>query len=142
LKFLIDECLSVGLARMAVAAGHAESAHIAHRGLTGWKDHQLMKLIIYEDWTLVTRNSDDFRPRTGSASKAPCYLGQPIHAGLVCLNLPAGTGRADQEAYFEAAVRQVGLPGDLVNMVLEVDPGPQGKASVVVRLYDFPNRPD
>lgn len=141
MKFLIDECLSVALARMAVAAGHAESAHVAHRGLTGWTDHRLMKLILDEDWTLVTRNSDDFRPRPSSASQAPCYLKQPLHAGLICLNLPAGSGRAEQEAYFEAALGQIGLLGDLVNKVLEIDSGLRSEAKVIARLYDFPEHP-
>jgi len=125
-----------------VAAGHAESAHVAHRGLTGWTDHRLMKLILDEDWTLVTRNSDDFRPRPSSASQAPCYLKQPLHAGLICLNLPAGSGRAEQEAYFEAALGQIGLLGDLVNKVLEIDSGLRSEAKVIARLYDFPEHPD
>lgn len=126
---------------MAVKAGHVESAHVAHRGLTGWPDHRLMQVVLDGDWTLVTRNSDDFRPRPGSASQAPCYLGQPLHAGLVCLNLPTGSGRSEQAAYFGAALGQIG-PGDLVNQVLEIDPGPQGGATVIVRLYDFPEDPD
>lgn len=125
-----------------MAAGHAESAHVAHRGLTGWTDHRLMKLILDEDWTLVTRNSDDFRPRPSSASQAPCYLKQPLHAGLICLNLPAGSGRAEQEAYFEAALGQIGLLGDLVNKVLEIDSGLRSEAKVIARLYDFPEHPD
>lgn len=138
MKFLIDECLSVALAGMAVEAGHAESAHVAHRGLTGWPDHRLMQVVLEGDWTLVTRNSDDFRPRRGSASQAPCYLGQPLHAGLVCLNLPAGSGRVEQIAYFAVALEQIGVPGDLVNKVLEIDPGSQGTAEIIARLYDFP----
>ena len=138
MKFLIDECLSIRLAVMAVDAGHTQSVHVNHRGLTGWKDHHLMKLILEEDWTLVTRNSDDFRPRPGSTSQAPCYLNQPLHAGLVCLNLPSGTGRAEQEAYFCTVLDQVGVPGDLVNRVLEIDPGAQGEAKLIVRIYDFP----
>ena len=89
MKFLIDECLSLALADKAVAAGHVESAHVSRRGMNNWQDHRLMKPVIDDDWTLVTRNSDDFRPRRGSASQAPCYVGQPLHAGLVCLNLPA-----------------------------------------------------
>lgn len=142
MKFLIDECLSIALARMAVAAGHAESAHVAHRGLTGWPDHRLMQVVLDDDWTLVTRNSDDFRPRPGSASQAPCYLGQPLHAGLVCLNLPTGSGRAEQMAYFEVALGQIGVPGDLVNKVLEIDPETKDGAKVIARLYDFPDYPD
>jgi predicted nuclease of predicted toxin-antitoxin system len=139
LKFLIDECLAVTLADMAITAGHTQSAHVARRGLTGTPDHRLMQIILNDDWTLVTRNSDDFRPRKGSASKAPCYLGQPLHAGLVCLNLPAMSARADQVAYFEVALAEIGLTGNLVNKVLEIDPGPKGGASVIARLNDFPD---
>ena len=138
MKFLIDECLSVVLAEMAVAAGHPESAHVTRRGMTGWKDHQLMKAIIDGDWTLVTRNSDDFRPRSGSASQAPCYVGQPLHTGLVCLNLPAGSGRANQEAYLKGALDCIENHGDIVNQILEVDPDPAHAGKVVLCIYDFP----
>jgi hypothetical protein len=138
LKLLIDECLSVVLAEMAVAAGHPASAHVTRRGMAGWKDHQLMKAIIDDDWTLVTRNSDDFRPRSGSMSRAPCYVGQALHAGLVCLNLPVGSGSADQKAYFQAALDRIGNPSDLVNRVLEVDPDPTRAGQVVLRIYNFP----
>jgi hypothetical protein len=138
LKLLIDECLSIALVDMAISAGHPESAHVTRRGMTGWKDHQLMAAIIDNDWTLVTRNSDDFRPKSGSSSQAPCYSGRPLHAGLICLNLPAGSGRADQMAYFEAALARIGNPGDLVNQILEVDPDPSNPGRVVLRIYDFP----
>lgn len=124
---------------MAISAGHPESAHVTRRGMTGWKDHQLMAAIIDNDWTLVTRNSDDFRPKSGSASQAPCYVGQALHAGLICLNLPAGSGRADQRAYFEAALTRIGNPGDLVNQILEIDPDPANLGKVILRIYDFPD---
>ena len=100
---------------MAVTVGHVESAHVTQRNMSGWPDHKLMKAVIDNDWTLVTRNSDDFRPRAGSMSRAPCYIGQALHAGLICLNLPDGSGRADQQAYFQAALNRLGNPGDLVN---------------------------
>jgi hypothetical protein len=138
LKLLIDECLSIALVDMAISAGHPESAHVTRRGMTGWKDHQLMAAIIDNDWTLVTRNSDDFRPKSGSSSQAPCYSGRPLHAGLICLNLPAGSGRADQMAYFHAGLAHIGNPGDLVNQILEVDPDPSNPGRVVLRIYDFP----
>ena len=60
MKFLVDECLSFALVDMAVEAGHVESAHVTRRGMKDWKDQQLMQAIIGDDWTLVTRNSDDF----------------------------------------------------------------------------------
>ena len=138
MKLLIDECLSVALVEMATAAGHPESAHVTRRGMTGWKDHRLMKAIIEEDWTLVTRNSDDFRPKPGNSSRAPCYLGQPLHAGLICLNLPAGSGRGKQKAYFQAVLDRIGTPGDLVNQVVEVDPDPAHAERIVLRIYEFP----
>ena len=138
MKFLIDECLSVALADMAVTAGYPLSAHVTRRGLAGYTDHRLMRVILDEDWTLVTRNSDDFRPRPGSASTAPCYLGQSLHAGLVCLNLPPGTGRTDQITYFQAVLGHLDKSGDLVNRVLEVDPNPTQAGGLLLRLYAFP----
>ena len=139
MKFLIDECLSIALVELAIEAGHVESAHVTRRGMQGWKDHQLMHAIVDDDWTLVTRNSDDFRPRSGSTSQTPCYLGQSLHAGLVCLNLPTGSGRDGQIQYFQTALKFIGNPGDLVNKVLEVDPSPENVEQVVLRIYDFPD---
>ena len=139
MKFLIDECLSIALVDTAVAAGHIESAHLTRRGMNGWKDQRLMQAVIDDDWTLVTRNSDDFRPRRGSTSQAPCYVGQPLHAGLVCLNLPTSSGRARQLEYFQAALDYIGNQGDLINKVLEVDPDPADVQQVLLRIYDFPD---
>ena len=138
MKFLIDECLSIALVDKALAAVHVESAHVSRRGMNGWQDHRLMQAAIDGDWTLVTRNSDDFRPKRESTSQAPCYVGQPLHAGLVCLNLPTSSGRADQLEYFQAVLDNIGIPGDLVNKVLEVDPDPADVKQVLVRIYDFP----
>ena len=126
------------LVEMAIAAGHPQSAHVMRCGMTGWKDHRLMKAIIEDDRTFVTRNSGDFRPKPGSSSQAPCYLGQTLHAGLICLNLPAGSGRREQKTYFQAALDRIGTPGDLVNHVVEVDPDPADTGKVVLRIYDFP----
>lgn len=87
-----------------------------------------MTVVPDEDWTLVARNSDDFRPLPSFTSKALSYLGQPLHAGLICLNLPAGSGRAKRGASFEeAAFEQFGIPAVLVNKVLEIDLGLQTK---------------
>ena len=138
MKFLVDECLSIVLVDMAVEAGHAGSAHVTRRGMTDWKDHQLMQAVIDGDWTLVTRNSDDFRPRQGSASLGPCYVGQPLHAGLVCLKLPPGSGRINQMSYFQVALDCIGNPGDLTNKVIEVDPCSANLEQAVLRICDFP----
>ncbi|MGB0683886.1 MAG: DUF5615 family PIN-like protein [Magnetovibrionaceae bacterium] len=141
-KFLIDECLPVSLSALAVDAGYPESAHVAHRGMCGWPDHRLMSRIIEEDWTLVTRNSNDFRPVKGSSSKSPCYVGQPLHAGLICLNPPPGSGRTVLQDYFAAALNHMGPGGNLTNQILEIDPAVSANERVMIRLYDFPRDED
>ena len=123
---------------MAVAAGHIESAHVTRRGMAGWTDHLLMHKIIEGNWTFVTRNSNDFRPQPGSSSHAPCHVGQQLHAGLVCPNLPMGSRCPDQMAHFDAALNHVGNPGDLVNQVLEVDADLTNADQVILKIYNFP----
>jgi predicted nuclease of predicted toxin-antitoxin system len=60
-KFLIDECLTPRLRQIALNAGYHETTSVRDRGLVGALDHDLMKVVIAEDFTLVTRNSVDFR---------------------------------------------------------------------------------
>jgi len=50
--------------------GHHETSHVVWIGKSGWKDWELKRLLLAEDWVLVTRNSDDFRgPRETPGSK-------------------------------------------------------------------------
>jgi hypothetical protein len=60
-KFLIDECLSLDLVEVARVRGFVESSHVVWMGKAGWKDWELKPFILEGDWTLVTRNSVDFR---------------------------------------------------------------------------------
>ena len=60
-KFLIDECLSLDLVAVARGRGFVESSHVVWMGKAGWKDWELKPFILEGDWTLVTRNSVDFR---------------------------------------------------------------------------------
>jgi len=55
-KFLIDECLSLSLAELAIEAGYPASAHVNHRGMNQEKDWALMEKILAQDSTFVTRN--------------------------------------------------------------------------------------
>jgi hypothetical protein len=65
LKFLIDECLSLDVVAVAQGHGFVESSHVVWMVKAGWKDWELKPFILEGDWTLVTRNSVDFRvPRT------------------------------------------------------------------------------
>ncbi|TCN17992.1 DUF5615 family PIN-like protein [Sinorhizobium americanum] len=61
MKFLIDECLSPELAKMALEKGYGETSHVVWMKLGGLKDWELKPIIVEGDWTLVTKNSIDFR---------------------------------------------------------------------------------
>jgi predicted nuclease of predicted toxin-antitoxin system len=66
MKLLVDECLSPELTKMARDRGHGESSHVVWLGKSGIKDWDLMRLVLESDWTLVTKNSYDFRGRVDS----------------------------------------------------------------------------
>ena len=89
-KLLIDECLSPELALMARERGHHEASHVVWIGNAGWKDWELKRVILEQDWVLVTRNSEDFRgPRHAPGTKGQ-YADVVLHAGIICLNGPVG----------------------------------------------------
>ena len=120
MKFLIDECLSPELVRMARARGYGESMHIVWLKKTGWQDWSLKPLILEGDWTFVTKNSIDFRgPETRPGAKGQ-YSDVTIHAGLICLNGPEGMDLDMMRELFEVALDVLQEDGDLVNQVLEV----------------------
>lgn len=69
-RFLIDECLSVDLARLARERGF-EANHLRDLGLTEKKDWELAPIIFHGDWCFVTKNARDFRgPDTPRAVRA------------------------------------------------------------------------
>ena len=60
-KFLIDNCLTPELAKLARDRGHEDATHLEWRHRSNWKDWNVTNMAIDGDWTLVTRNSVDFR---------------------------------------------------------------------------------
>lgn len=68
MKFLIDECLSPQLAKMAIEKGHGETSHVVWMKMGGLKDWELKSIILEGDLTFVTKNSVDFR---GKDKRAP-----------------------------------------------------------------------
>ena len=71
MKLLIDECLHTSLVEIAHSAGHA-AEHVAHRGLGGLKDWQLMQVVREQEYTFVANNRSDFLYLRGK---------EPLHAG-------------------------------------------------------------
>ena len=81
IKLLIDECLSAELVLMARERGHHESSHVVWIGKSGWKDWELKKVLLDEDWVLVTWNCKDFcGPKNAVGSKG-VLADVPLHAG-------------------------------------------------------------
>jgi hypothetical protein len=120
MKFLIDECLSPELAKLALAKGHGETSHVVWLKLGGLKDWELKPIILDGDWTFVTKNSVDFRgPKDKPGTKGQ-YADVAIHAGLICLNGPPGMDLNLQVELFEQVLLELDDNHDLVNQVLEV----------------------
>ncbi|MCW0001540.1 DUF5615 family PIN-like protein [Pararhizobium sp. YC-54] len=120
MKFLIDECLSPELAKIALKKGYGETSHVVWMKLGGLKDWELKPIILAGDWTFVTKNSVDFRgPKDKPGTKGQ-YADVAIHAGLICLNGPPGMDLDMQVELFEQALAELDDDGDLLNCVLEI----------------------
>ena len=52
MKFLVDECLSPELTKLAQARGFGESSHVVWLGRAGLKDWELKPLILEGDWDI------------------------------------------------------------------------------------------
>ena len=135
---MIDECLSPSLVNMAWGAGYVQSAHVKHRGMGSWQDYSIMNRILEEDWTLVTHNSNDFRPKDGSSSKKPCYVGITLHAGLVCLNMPKDSKLKEHQKYFASCLEFIAQYDNIINKILEIDPDEFDPGLLEATMYDFP----
>jgi hypothetical protein len=136
-KLLIDECLSSELALMARERGHHEASHLVWIGKSGWKDWELKRLLLAEDWVLVTRNSDDFRgPRETPGSKGQ-YSNVSLHAGLICLNAPVGMDLALQRELFSEVLDELDTDADLTNQILEVTLE-DSEAGIQIERYKYP----
>ncbi|WP_457584668.1 DUF5615 family PIN-like protein [Ensifer canadensis] len=120
MKFLVDECLSPQLAKMAIEKGHSETSHVVWMKMGGLKDWELKPIILEGDWTFVTKNSVDFRgPKDKPGTKGQ-YADVAIHAGLICLNGPPGMDLDMQFELFEQALIELENDDDLINRVLEI----------------------
>lgn len=138
MKLFIDECLSNELTKMAREAGYVESSSVTYRGLAGTKDWDLVPILVAGDFTLVTKNSIDFRGRAEAPGEKGLYKDQPVHAGLICLNGPVGMDLDMQRELFEVALDELAQRADdLVNLCLEVTlDGANDRIRVIV--YDLP----
>ncbi len=133
IKFLIDECLSAELALMARERGHHEASHVVWIGKSGWKDWELKEILFQEDWVLVTWNCKDFRGPKGASGAKGVFADVPIHAGLVCIDGPAGMDLDLQQLLFGVVLEELDEEPDLTNQVLEVTIDASGESVDILR---------
>ncbi len=119
MKFLVDECLSPKLVEIASSHGHVGSTHVVWLGKAGWPDWQLKNFILEGDWTLVTRNSVDFRGPADAPGTKGQYADVALHAGLICINGPLDMDAKLQCELFALLLNEVGSD-DLTNQALEI----------------------
>lgn len=134
-RFLIDECLSPVLVQIAREFGYWERTCVRDRGLSGTKDHELVRFAVANDFTIVTHNAVDFRGPVGGCPGG-LHSKELIHAGLVCLESHFTMTRDRQEQLFRDALAELRAIPDLVNQALEVVEDSTGQ--VTIYIYRIP----
>jgi predicted nuclease of predicted toxin-antitoxin system len=122
MRFLIDECISLELVRVAGEAGY-EAQHVVRIGKASWQDWNIAAHAYDGSFVLVTNNGSDFKR---------LYAVQSIHPGLVII-LP-NVGLPSQIRLFRRALDELSVVGEPINRVLEVDF--EGD-DITVNLYDL-----
>ena len=126
---------------MARQRGHHEASHVVWIGKSGWKDWELKRVLLDEDWVLVTKNSEDFRgPREAPGTKGQ-YAHVSLHAGLIGLNGPVGMDLALQRELFSEALDELDVNGDLTNQILEVTLE-ESEVGIQIVRYSHPRAAD
>jgi predicted nuclease of predicted toxin-antitoxin system len=126
-KFLIDECLSPELVRLAHERGHGESSHITWLGLRSRKDWSIVRRAVDAGYVLVTNDTFDFKSLISRES---------IHPGLVCLDVAPGLMSLEvQRRLFALALDHLG-DAEPVNEVLQVTL--LKDQSIRIDRYDLP----
>jgi hypothetical protein len=124
-KFLIDECLSPDLAKLARERGYPESSHVRWLGLAGVKDHVVTRHAVDEGY--CHHNTTDFRVLYGR---------EDLHVGLVAFNTAPGLMRLDlQVRLFLLALAELGGE-EAWNEVLEITV--DADRAVTIERFDLP----
>lgn len=127
MKFLIDECLSPDLALLARERGFAQSTQVTWLGLSGAKDHVIIRCAVDESFVFVTHNTADFRPLYGR---------EEIHLGLVGFNTAARMmDLALQRSLFLLVLAEIG-EAEPYDEVLEISVAADG--TVTFDRYRLP----
>jgi len=126
-KFLIDECLSPRLSKIARERGFPASTHVVWLGMRSSPDWRLVRRAVDDKFVLVTHNSKDFKPLVQR---------EPFHPGLICLNVKHGLMDLDLQMllFMHALTQFAGF--DLAGRVMEVTLTGEGTVRVEVSPSD------
>jgi hypothetical protein len=124
------------LAALARDRGFAESSRVTWLGKAGWKDWELKRFILEQDWTFVTRNSGDFRGPANQPGSKGQYADVPLHAGLICVNGPDSMSAENEGELFGIVLDELG-PNQMVNQAIESTLAEAEGGYELVR-YDLP----
>lgn len=97
----------------------------------------MKKVLLDEDWVLVTWNCKDFRGPKDAPGLKGVLADVPLHAGLVCINGPTGMDLDLQRLLFAFVLEELDQQPDLTNQILEVTVDESGERVDVV-LFDLP----
>lgn len=111
MKFLIDECLSPSLARIARERGFPESTHATWIGLRSRQDWAVVRRAVADGYVVVTQDTADF---------SALLERETVHPGLLCMTVAHGLMSLDvQQALFAYALARI-ADADLTDRVVEV----------------------
>jgi predicted nuclease of predicted toxin-antitoxin system len=110
-KFLIDECLSPALVRLARQRGYVESTHVTWLGLRSRKDWSIVRRAVDSGYVFVTNDTVDF---------ISLLRREGMHPGLVCLDVVPGLMSLDvQRRLFAIALDHLSNV-EPINEVLQI----------------------
>lgn len=96
---------------MARDWGYHESTHVNWLGLSSKTDWTIVKRAVKDGYIVVTNNTENFRALVRR---------EELHAGLVCLNFPAGSMNLDIQKYLFSHALEHLDDSEPLNEVLEV----------------------
>ena len=128
-KFLIDECLSPELVRLAHERGYGDSTHVTWLGLRSRKDWSIVRRAIDAGYVLVTNDTFDF---TSLISR------ESIHPGLVCLDVAPGLMSLEVQRQLFALALEHLRDTEPINEVLHVTL--LKDQTIRINRYDLPPR--
>ena len=128
MKFLIDECLSPTLAKIARERGFPESTHVTWVGMRSRKDWAVVRRAVADGYVVVTQDTADF---------TLLMERETMHPGLLCMTVAHGLMSLDvQQALFSHALARI-ADADLAGQVVEIALA----ADRTVRIDTRPSKP-